>query len=308
MISRPLPPDLDFDSGTVDSSAIPALRDIACRLHRKSIHITLLVGWGRPSSTEHASKLMVIPTTPLSRRPWKILHASMVKSARKYSLGQGWTDALARSRHERLANEYLIEQSILQNEVAFSYEGLTVLSMDRIYTFKHKLYVLSQGSTAISEGQVVASCADLLHRAITDLDGHVFSGTFFHLIYEHLDVKDSLLKKVAAAYQTKYDQEGVIFPEPRPGQNVRKQTVRKPPPPPIILGPTGVKRIRNSVVPDSRQQRPSPVPGPKTPHTAADCDPTTQSEWNMLMDSRLRRSKNATACGLRTFLPQFVVS
>jgi hypothetical protein len=98
----------------------------------------------------------------------------VAKGAKKFALGQSWTDALARSQYERQANEYLIQQSILQNEVVFSREGLTLLNVDRIYTFKRRLCILSNRDNGTEESYV-SSCVHLLHRTIRDFQGRPFS-------------------------------------------------------------------------------------------------------------------------------------
>lgn len=269
MISPPLPPDFNFDSETVTPSILPALEFISCKLQQKSMHVTLLVGRGKPFPTGQASDLMVIPATPLELQSWRTLYNAVAKGAKKFSLGQSWTDALARSQHERHANEYLIQQSILQNEVAFSQEGLTLLKMDRIYTFKRRLCILSHGRNTFLEDSDIDSCVDLLHRTILDFQGRTFSKAFFHRVYEQLDVKDELLMKVANAYQSKYQQDGIVLSKPE--QRARKLPVR-------------VVRVRRQLPPPTRR-------GAMTPQSASDFTPITRNEWNILIGPGFGRTE-----------------
>ncbi|KAI9927662.1 hypothetical protein ASPWEDRAFT_44988 [Aspergillus wentii DTO 134E9] len=278
MISPPLSPSFNFDSETVTPSVIPALEYISSKLQQKMMHVTLLVGRGKPYPTGQTSDLMVIPITQLDpqSQAWRTLHRTIAKGARKFSLGQSWADALTRSQHERHANEYLIQQSILQNEVIFSSEGLTLLNVDRIYTFKRRLCILSNRDHAPQDAYI-SSCVTLLHRTILDFQGRPFSKAFFHRVYEQLDVRDDLLACVAAEYKLQHGQEGIVLPpRPRAEMHVRKSPIRatrvrrqQPPPPKFIGGPT--KR------------------GPKTPLSASDVTPITRNEWNILVGSELHK-------------------
>ncbi|RJE25071.1 hypothetical protein PHISCL_02606 [Aspergillus sclerotialis] len=276
MISPPLSPSFNFDAETVTASIIPALDYISSKLQQRMMHVTLLVGRGKPYPTGQASDLMVIPITPLDTQLWKILYRAIEKGVRKFSLGQSWTEALSRSQHERHANEYLIQQSIMQNEVIFSSEGLTLLNMDRIYTFKRRLCVLSYRENI--QDSYIASCVDLLHRTILDFQGRPFSKAFFHRVYEQLDVKDDLLASVADAYKAKYNQEGIVLPpHPKAEKPTRKSPIR-----PV--------RARRQAPLTKRYNLPTKR-GPKTPLSASDVTPITRNEWNMLVRSELRQAK-----------------
>ncbi|KAE8146308.1 hypothetical protein BDV25DRAFT_53316 [Aspergillus avenaceus] len=277
MISSPLSPDFTFDSETLPTSIFPALEYISAKLEQKMMHVTLLVGRGKPYPTGQPSDLIVIPITPLDQQGWRTVFRTVAKGASKFSLGQSWTDALNRSQYERQANEYLIQQSIMQNEVIFSREGLTLLNVDRIYTFKRRLCILSQRGHNVDESYVT-SCVQLLHRTIQDFQGRPFSKAFFHRVYEQLDVRDELIAHIANTYKKQFGQEGIILP-PRPraehsSRNSPKRSVRarrEPNPPRFRMTPT--KR------------------GPKTPLSASDVTPITRNEWNILVSSDIRQTK-----------------
>lgn len=275
MISPPLSPSFNFDSESVTASIIPALDYISSKLQQRMMHVTLLVGRGKPYPTGKPSDLMVIPITRLDSHLWKTLSRTIEKGARKFSLGQSWTDAVSRSQHERHANEYLVQQSIMQNEVVFSSEGLTLLNMDRIYTFKRRLCILSYRDH--TPDSYIASCVDLLHHTILDFQGRPFSKAFFHRVYEQLDVNDTLLTKVADAYKHKYTQDGIVLPpRPKAEHSARKLPVR-----PV--------RARRQAPPPKRSM--PAKRGPKTPLSASDVTPITRNEWNMLVRSELSNAK-----------------
>ncbi|CAI7624839.1 unnamed protein product [Penicillium pancosmium] len=256
MISPPLSPDFNFDSEILIPSILPALEYISSKLQQKMLHVTLLVGRGKPFPTGHSSDLMIIPTAHLDAPSWRVLERSLAKASKKFSLGQSWSDALSRSQYERQANEYLVEQSILQNEVVFSQEGLTLLNMDRIYTFKRRLCILSNKPFSRTDDKYMTSCIQLLRRLVADFQGRPFSKAFFHRVYEQLD------------------QEAIILPPRATAEHSRKSPVRtararRQPPPAKWAEKSTVKR------PTKR--------GPKTPLSASDVTPITRNEWNMLV-------------------------
>ncbi|PWY68592.1 hypothetical protein BO70DRAFT_365974 [Aspergillus heteromorphus CBS 117.55] len=269
IISSPLSPTFNFDSETLTPSILPALEYISLKLEQKMMHVTLLVGRGKPYPTGKPSDLIVIPITPLDATAWRIMYRTVAKGASKFSLGQSWTDALNRSQYERQAHDYLIQQSIMQNEVIFSREGLTLLNLDRIYTFKRRLCILSQRGT-FPEESYISSCAQLLHRTIQDFHGRPFSRAFFHRVYEQLNVPDDLLTRVATSFQKEYKQEGIIVPpRPKAEHSLRKSPLR------------AARAARRQNPPPTRYMMPTKR-GPKTPLSASDVTPITRNEWNML--------------------------
>lgn len=292
MIAPPLSSDFTFDSETVTTSTLPALEYISSKLQQRMLHVTLLVGRGKPYPTGEPSDLMIIPVTPLDGPSWRIVEHAVAKGAKKFSLGQSWSDALNRSQYERQANEYLVQQSILQNEVVFSQEGLTLLNMDRIYTFKRRLCILSNRPFSRTDDQSMASCVKLLHRLVADFQGRPFSKAFFHRVYEQLDVRDDLLTAVAIAYKNAYKQEAIILPQvtkPKTEPKVKAEQAKKLPMRPVRARrqpPPAKSSIQRAGVQVKR--------GPKTPLSASDVTPITRNEWNILVSKDIRIQPTVT--------------
>lgn len=278
MISPPISPDFSFDSETLVPSLLPALEYISAKLQQRLMHVTLLVGRGKPYPTGQASDLMIIPITQLDLQSWRVLERAIAKGSKKFSLGQGWTEALNRSQHERQANEYLVHQSIMQNEVVFSQEGLTLLNMDRIYTFKRRLCILSNQPFSRTDDQSMTSCVKLLHRLVADVQGRPFSKAFFHRIYEQLNVRDELLTAVATAYKAAHKKEAIILPPRAKAENSARNS------------PVRTVRVRHQPPPSARSGVPTKR-GPKAPLSASDVTPITRNEWNILVSQDLQKFK-----------------
>ena len=279
VISPPLSPDFNFDSEAVLPSILPALEYISSKLQQRMMHVTLLVGRGKPFPTGQASDLMVIPITHLDLASWRVLERAIAKGAKKFSLGPSWSEALNRSQYERQANEYLVQQSIMQNEVIFSQEGLTLLNMDRIYTFKRRLCVLSNQPFSRTDDKSLASSIQLLRRIVVDFQGRPFTKAFFHRVYEQLDVRDDILAAVASAYKNTHKQEAIIQPPRAKAEHSRKSPVRpvraRRQPPPARSGVLSKK-------------------GPRTPLSASDVTPITRNEWNILVTKDIRLQPTVT--------------
>ncbi|KAL4807322.1 hypothetical protein BDV18DRAFT_137461 [Aspergillus unguis] len=324
IISSPLSADFSFDAETLTPSIIPSLDYISHKLQQKHMHVTLLVGRGKPYPTGQPSDLIVIPSTTLETAVYRTLSRAVAKATRKFALGQSWSDALARSKHERLANEYLIERSILQNEVVYSREGLTLLNVDRIYTFKRRLCVLSVSSSSknkvASRESYIDSCIRLLHRTIEDFQGRPFSKAFFHRVYEQLDVDDSLLSQVASMYKKQYSQEGIVMPAPAPTPEPPKRPATAKPaistmkPAPSTIAKVVEKPAEKAAEKPTEKKKPSAVRpvrvrkqtprsppvsmqnplikrGPKTPLSASDVTPITRNEWNLLFGPGFKKTQ-----------------
>lgn len=100
---------------------------------------------------------------------------------------------------------YLVRRSLIQHEIIFGGEGLTLLTIDHVYTFKHLLRVLSINNSVFpSRSLYLSSCTELLHRINTIYTGHKpFKGYFFR-VYDDIAIDRETLDEVYDAYNTKY--------------------------------------------------------------------------------------------------------
>ncbi|PGH08970.1 hypothetical protein GX51_01027 [Blastomyces parvus] len=278
MISQPLSPDLDsnFGDGDLPTTVLPALEYISSKLGACT-HLTILVGCGTPLPFAHQPELTLTPIAPLDQQTWRTLHRIVQKATKKFSLGPAWSNALQRSQQRQSlnenCNEYLLRQSILQNDVLFSQEGLTLLSIDRLYTIKCRLHAYSHGAArknGIPDHLYIQSCVKLLGQTVADYKGRPFSLGFFNRIYEDLAVPEYLLVEVANEYQAKYGRTGIVVAQKKPspaGPPKEQQQAR--PPQKKRKNADGIKRL-----------------APRTPLSASDVTPITQGEWKMLLNSQ----------------------
>ncbi|KFY60305.1 hypothetical protein V496_05382 [Pseudogymnoascus sp. VKM F-4515 (FW-2607)] len=101
------------------------------------------------------------------------------------------------------AQPTLTHRSLQQHQILFSSEGLTLLSLDRIYTLKHALATYSR---LLSTGASAPAIATALARSISELRALVFTqagrpiaNTYLQRSYDHLRVSPFALRAVNSA-------------------------------------------------------------------------------------------------------------
>jgi len=94
----------------------------------------------------------------------------------------------------------LIRRSLSQNEVVFCSEGLTLLSLDHVYTFKCYLHTYS---TTLSPADLT-SAVDELRRLVLAQNGRCISKGYLMRAYNWLGVSLAALVDVNEGYKTAY--------------------------------------------------------------------------------------------------------
>jgi hypothetical protein len=94
----------------------------------------------------------------------------------------------------------LIRRSLTQNEVLFSSEGLTLLSLDHVYTFKCHLHTYSRTLSPID----LTSAVDELRRLVLAHGGRRVTKGYLMRAYDWLGVSLAALVDVNEGYKTAY--------------------------------------------------------------------------------------------------------
>ncbi|KAI1265201.1 hypothetical protein F5Y18DRAFT_387748 [Xylariaceae sp. FL1019] len=90
------------------------------------------------SQSPESFGIRLVYTSPLSPKDDKTFRTTMIKAGRKFHLGAGALPTVTTASACGF-NDELVRRSIVQNEVLFSSEGLALLGLDRLYTFKAAL-------------------------------------------------------------------------------------------------------------------------------------------------------------------------
>ena len=184
---------------------LPALRYISRKLAQRKLYCALIVSdQGRT----------VKPAWNLPRTTQVVLSKIVRKACSKFRPGANWMTAMAGNSTKQNASEvfdidgmdpYLIRRSMIQHEVVFSGEGLILLTIDHVYTFKQFVSMLSTITNApISRPKCLLSCIELLRRINLIYTGRKPLKGYFLRVYDQIPVEPGTLKEVFTTYTMKY--------------------------------------------------------------------------------------------------------
>ncbi|EOO00644.1 hypothetical protein UCRPA7_3842 [Phaeoacremonium minimum UCRPA7] len=129
----------------------------------------------------------------------KVLSQVMERAQKKFRIGLDWLPAPVSATTYGLS-PYLIHRSIVQNEVLFSSEGLTLLSLDHLYTFKSALASYTSTSSAFR----LEDAVDELRRYVLSNGRRKLQKSLLLRSYEWLRVNDAALSDVSRMYRRAY--------------------------------------------------------------------------------------------------------
>lgn len=198
-------PPFHWDLPATHQSILPLLCYIAGRLVRHDLHIALIISENSP---------FVIPVWPLPRKTQSLLVKIVRKGCEKYGFSSNWMTALAAldSKQEYPSvfkaygpDSYLVQRSLLQREMVFAAEGLTLLSIDHIYTLKQHLCALAKKEWfAPSRDDCVESCVQLLHRINSIHRQTRFSKGYIARVYQDIPLQEMALDEVMIEYDATF--------------------------------------------------------------------------------------------------------
>ena len=203
----PPPPELPsfhWDLRTTCKPMLPAFQYISHKLYQRELSVALIISDHEP---------YVIPVWPLPRKSQLLLAKIVRKACKKFSLQPSWLTALASISNKYLPkifeayqpDAYIVRRSIVQNEIIFSDEGLTLLSMDNIYTFKQLLRTLSKPDWVENSRDVcLSSCVHLLRRINEVYTDPKLSKGYLARVYKEVDFMQEAYEEVASAISTNY--------------------------------------------------------------------------------------------------------
>lgn len=199
------PPFCHWDTQSMCIPLFPAFHYISRKLAQRRIYIALIV-------TDYGQGIM--PAWPIPRSTQVLLAKIVRKACLKFHFGSSWMTALGSTSGKRSSKDffdvdrlepYLLHRSLVQHEVIFGGDGLTLLSVDHIYTFKHFLAVLSSINwVPLSRVVCLASCIELLHRINNLYTGQKPLRGYFLRVYNDIDINEATLDEVCKAYDSKY--------------------------------------------------------------------------------------------------------
>jgi hypothetical protein len=218
----------DWDMQIKCIPMLPAVRYISRKLAERKLYVALIVSeQGRT----------VMPAWQIPRATQVVLTKIVRKACSKFRGGLNWMAAMAANSTKENAKEifdmssldpYLIRRSMIQHEVIFSGEGLILLTIDHVYTFKQFVSMLSTITHApLSRPKCLSSCIELLRRINIIYTGRKPLKGYFLRVYDSIPINPETLKEIFSTYTMKYgdiSMLGMIPENTNPGgENVKKQ-------------------------------------------------------------------------------------
>ncbi|CAF9934160.1 MAG: hypothetical protein ALECFALPRED_005875 [Alectoria fallacina] len=200
----PLLPSFHWDLQRTSRPMLPAFQYISHKLCQRELSVALIISDHEP---------YVIPVWPLPRRSQLILAKIIRKACRKFLLEPSWLTAVASLSNKCLPkifeayqpDSYIVRRSIVQNDIVYSDEGLTLLSMDNIYTFKQLLCTLSKPDWVANARDVcLSSCVHLLKRIHEVYTDPKLSRGYLARVYKEIEFKQVAFEEVTSAFSTNY--------------------------------------------------------------------------------------------------------
>ena len=200
---------LSWDMQLSSMAHFPCFQFISERLAQSKLYVILILSENEPCA---------IPAWPISGSAQSKVIRIFRKACELFPTTSDWVMRIAsvstggRSKCQleaRPSDAYLIRRSLIQHEIIYSGEGLTLLSVDHIWTFKNQLLSISKTNSSGKDYKTaLKSCVHLLHRINKTYKGVKLSEAYLARAYG-IDLPRPTLSKVCKAYQRIFGQPGV---------------------------------------------------------------------------------------------------
>lgn len=188
-----------------------AFEYISKHLIRHGIHLTLVVTGRALSvlrfrSTLSTTSVSLLQTTPITKRELRVLSHYVHKASLKFGFSESWIHNSLESTYTPEEVDILSTRSLIQNDVVFSAEGLTLLSVDLCFALKYHLGVLTQCCSVDEINCTVA----VVRKLVNAYQGRPLTKGYIARCYSGIQVSDYALLRVNALYEYKYGARGIV--------------------------------------------------------------------------------------------------
>ncbi|KAH6605079.1 hypothetical protein Trco_006786 [Trichoderma cornu-damae] len=149
--------------------------------------------------TPNCTGLRCFHSGDLSPRTERILKSTLIKAGNKFGVGSGWLVPFASPSTRKLTTQ-LFHSSVIQNEMLFSSDGLTLLTLDRLYSIKSALSSYSKTTSALR----LEDAVDELRRFVLANNGRKVARSDLLRSYDWLSVSNSAMTDLNRMYRRAY--------------------------------------------------------------------------------------------------------
>lgn len=143
--------------------------------------------------------IYLVRATAIDSRTERTLRETIDKAERRFGIGTDWLH-FPMEPVEVKATEKLMRRSLRQREVMFSAEGLTLVSLDRLYTFKKALAAYSRTDDPMH----LEDAVDELRRYVLANGRRPLQRPDLVSAYSHVPFAETSLRDVARMYRRAY--------------------------------------------------------------------------------------------------------
>ncbi|KAL6889846.1 hypothetical protein HDV57DRAFT_345204 [Trichoderma longibrachiatum] len=182
--------------------------------------------------TSNSAGLRCFHSGDLSPRTEKVLKSTLIKAGNKFGVGSGWLVPLTSPSTRDLTTQ-LYHSSVVQNEVLFSSDGLSLLTLDRLYSIKSALSSYSKSNSPPR----LEDAVDELRRYVLATNGAKVPRADLVRSYDWLGVSASAIADLDRMYRRAYggpDRVGGIAGMPSSSLSSDRPPPQ-PPRPPFVL-------------------------------------------------------------------------
>lgn len=150
----------------------------------------------------------LIHATTLSDKATRLLHDTVARASKKFRLGSGW---IAPPSTSSALPDDVIRQSLQQNDIVFSNEGLTLLGIDKIYTFKLATAAYMRADGHEERASTLAAAVNELRLLVLTQKGRRISASYLQRSYPAIEISETRLRMINNAYKSEYKSDGVAM-------------------------------------------------------------------------------------------------
>ena len=190
---------------------LTAFHYLSGKLACHGLHVAIVVKNSRPE---------LLPAWPIGIHAQHLFARIIQRANEKYPIDLNWLKALlglckpieAREIFEsQRAISYIVHRSIAQKDFIYSGDGLKVLAVDCIYTFKGLLAELSaENVIPLFRDDCKESCVDLLHHVNKIYKDIQLSKGYLRRAYTQFTYSEEALEEVCEAYRAKFRSDGIF--------------------------------------------------------------------------------------------------
>ncbi|TGZ81632.1 hypothetical protein EX30DRAFT_251655 [Ascodesmis nigricans] len=198
-----------FDIEMTQKQMTEALELVSSDLKRSGQHIHLISGSSALpcmlfGAATHVRSMSIMRVSELVPKASDCLARSVKRASKKFGLGANWFNTSLESDIPPALREIVTYRSLIQNDVVFSSEGLTIIAIDHAYALKVHLAERFYNRTSLIEA------LHLLQRIVYISRGRPLTRGYIRRCYPEIDVSDSMLLRLNAEYEAEFNDRGVV--------------------------------------------------------------------------------------------------